>query len=32
MCGEEEGLRLLIEAQPPYLLAAFHEIYSAAKS
>lgn len=26
MCGEEEGLRLPIEAQPPYLLAAFHEI------
>jgi len=32
VCGEEEGSRLLTEVQPPYLLAVFHEIYSAVKS
>lgn len=32
VCGEEEGLRWLMEVQLPYLLAAFHEKYSAVKS
>lgn len=31
VCGEEEGLTLLMEVQTPYLLAAFCEIHSAVK-